>query len=361
MRGFRNLADADIAVPDAGLVVVGPNGHGKTSLLEAALYCQVFRSVRGAADRQLVRWGADGFHVAVDTDGSVAADRSVGTAVAAGYDARTGEKRVTVEGKPPEHPAEAIGIVRGVVLSPLDVQLVAGGPRERRRFLDVLLSLTVHGYVEALARYRRALRHRARASTAELPSWDRMLAERGAVLVGARRAWAAKWCARYAELCAAVGERGASTLAYQPSVAGEGAEAIFAALERQRARAEGRGALAIRTLAGPHRDELRLELDGRDLRHYGSAGQQRTAALALRLCEAESLRDATGAGVGVCLDDAFAELDAERSARLAALIEGFTAGGGAQVLAAVPKASDLPAGLSAGRLEVRQMREGRLT
>jgi DNA replication and repair protein RecF len=381
VREFRNLADADLAVPEAGCVVVGQNGHGKTSLIEAMLYPEVFRSFRGAVDRELVRFGTDGFHVqvAVEAGGSSvqtpqtphgfhvqaaveAGGSSVQTpqtpqwgaggsgqvVVAAGYDARTRQKRVTVNGMQPERLAEAIGIVRGVVLSPTDVRLVAGAPRERRHYLDVMLSLTVKGYVEALAKYRRALRHRGKATPADVETWEHLLAVAGERIWAARRDWAAKWAGRWAEHCVAIGEgRGARSegrgvsgegpcLTYAPKTEG-GAEALREALARSREKDLARG----RTSVGPHRDELRLTLGGHELRAYGSAGQQRTAALALRLVEAEALRDATGEGATLCLDDAFAELDEGRSRRLGALIE-LMADAGTQIVAAVPKAADLP-------------------
>jgi DNA replication and repair protein RecF len=329
---------------------VGPNGHGKTSLIEALLYCEVFRSFRGALDRELVRFGADGFHVRVTVDGGSVGEPSRGRTVGAGYDARTREKRVLVDGAVPERMARAIGVVRGVVLSPTDVALVAGGPRERRHYLDVLLALTSPGYVEALTRYRRALRHRLRAAGDEMPVWERLLAEAGAVIGAARAAWAERWAGAYGELCREIGEQGEPTLAYaarsEPTV-----PALAAALERHRERDVARG----RTGTGPHRDDLRLLLDGRELRRFGSAGQQRTAALALRLLEAEALREATGGPAVICLDDAFAELDEGRSRRLGDLVERLAAQG-SQVVAAVPKATDVPAAVAA--LAVRRIENG---
>ncbi len=310
-------------------MIVGDNGHGKTSLIEALLYGEVFRSFRGAADRELVTFGADGFHVRAVTGGQ---------AVAAGYDARTREKKVTVGGAPPARLAQAIGIVRGVVLSPADVRLVAGGPRERRQYLDVLLSLTARGYVEALTRYRRALPQRLRAG-AEAAAWERVLAENGEVIAVARRDWAGRWAGRYAEVCRAIGEAddgGGPALAVVAKTEPT-ADAIAEALERGREKDRARG----RTSAGPHRDELRLSLGGHDLRAYGSAGQQRTAALALRIVEAETLAGARDGGVTLCLDDAFAELDAARGRRLGGLIERMAAAG-TQIVAAVPKRSDVP-------------------
>jgi len=334
-------------------VVVGPNGHGKTSLIEAAVYAQVFRSFRGAADRELTRFGSDGFWIetrALPHGGRAAPE--VGAAptngtrtVSIGYDVRTRAKRVTVDGVEPAAMGGAIGLVRAVVLSPADVALVAGGPKTRRRYLDVLLALTVVGYVGALARYRRALAQRARARAPEAGAFENVLAESGALIVAARRAWADRWSAGYGEQAVAMGERGESRLAYVPRTEG-GADALRRALEHSRSRDRELG----QTTVGPHRDELRLTLDGRALRTYGSAGQQRTAALALRLLEAATLREAgAGGGVGgvggaeplMCLDDAFAELDTERCARLGALIERWS-GQGAQILAAVPRAADVP-------------------
>jgi len=314
--------------------VVGPNGHGKTSLIEALVYAEVFRSFRGARDAEVVRFGADGFHVAVGTEGTEGTAPG-GRTVACGYDARTKKKRVTVDGAEPETLAAAIGIVRGVVMSPTDVILVSGGPKLRRRWLDVLLALTVRGYVEALGRYRRALAQRARAGWQAAGAFEDVLAESGATLVAARQAWADRWAGAWSGTCAAIGERGESRLRYAARTAGD-REALRAAFEQSRGRDRELG----QTTVGPHRDDLRLSLDGRALRTYGSAGQQRTAAIALRLVEAATLQDAGDAPV-LCLDDAFAELDVDRSTRLGTLVSAL-ARDGAQIVAAVPRESDIP-------------------
>jgi len=162
--------------------------------------------------------------------------------------------------------------------------------------------------------------------------------------VAARQAWAGAWSGRYVELCDAIGEAGQSALAYVPRAGEQGAASVDAlrlAFERSRERDRATG----RTGVGPHRDELRLSLDGHALRTYGSAGQQRTAALALRLVEAEAM-SADGGATLLCLDDAFAELDVERGRRLGALIAARAAQGG-QIVAAVPKTSEIPAVLDA--------------
>jgi DNA replication and repair protein RecF len=325
-------------------VLVGRNGHGKTSFLEAVLYGEVFRSFRGAKDRDLVRFGDAGFHVEVETSGRT---------VAAGYDARTAEKKVVVDGVVARRLVDAIGVVRGVVLSPSDVQLATGGARVRRGFLDVLLSLVVPGYVEALGEYRRALRHRCKAG-ADVADWEALLARSGAKVAAARREWAERWAARYGEHCRAIGESAESELCY--ATRGTASEAdLAAALERSRDKDLARG----RTSVGPHRDDLRLLLGGRELRVYGSAGQWRTAAMALRLVEAETLAagDAGASLPVLCLDDAFAELDAARSARLGALVEGL-AERGSQVFATVPRDGEMPAAVS--RLPKWRIEDGRI-
>ena len=341
-------------------MLIGPNGHGKTSLLEALLYGEVFRSFRGALDRELVRFGENGFHVAVETAGAddgekdgagpqdgrpPAGGRREQRVVAAGYDARTREKRVSVDGRVIGRKADAIGVVRGVVLSPDDVQLVAGGARERRRYMDVLLSLVARGYVEALGEYRRALRHRCRATPADIADWEALLARSGATVAAVRRAWAQHWAARYAEHCRAIGETRVVELCYHTRGTANGEE-LAAALEQSRERDVARGTTSV----GPHRDDLRLLLGGRELRVYGSAGQWRTAAMALRLVEAETLADGGGDGGRgalpvICLDDAFAELDGARSARLGSVVDGL-AERGSQVFATVPRDGEMPDAVS---------------
>jgi DNA replication and repair protein RecF len=350
-------------------VLVGPNGHGKTSFLEALLYLEVFRSFRGAREGELVRFGADGFRVEAEIEmgrtGAPAHERTGAPAhrrtdfapdgrrtVAAGYDARTRGKRVTVDGLVAERLAGAIGHVRGVVLSPFDVELVGGAPRERRRYLDVLLALTVPGYVTALAHYARALRQRARASAADFPVWEALMARAGAQVASARRAWTAAWAERYRASCVTMGERAEPGLTYEPGGPAD-VDELAAALARSRERDLATG----RTRVGPHRDDLRLTLDGRALRAFGSAGQQRTAAIGLRLVESAALAAACGEPPALCLDDAFAELDAERSARLGELVSGLSRDG-SQVFATVPRDGEMPAAV--GGLPKWRVVEGRV-
>ena len=359
VRDFRNLARVELEPPDDGMLVIGDNGHGKSNLLEAIYYLQLLRSIRGARDPDLVRFGADGFHLRAD----VRSDRT--GEIAVGFARQGKRKRVRLDGVECERLSDAVGALPIVMFSPADVELVAGSPSARRRYLDIMLAVTSRGYLHALQRYRAALvrrnaalrsavRQPAGRADARVEVWEAPLAEHGATLLDERRDWIARVRERFAELCATIGEEGAVAIRYQSSISpvdgasrAETQEALARALEAQRA-----GDLRFGlTRVGPHRDDVLITLTdpegtARDLRVFGSAGQQRSAAIALRLLESETLRERRGAAPLVLLDDPFAELDVRRAARI---VELLSRGGMGQTMLAVPRESDIPTGMS--RLE----------
>jgi DNA replication and repair protein RecF len=355
LRDFRNLADVALEVPAPGLALVGDNGHGKTNLLEAIYYLHLFRSLRGARDVELVRFGAPGFHVAAAAEGT-RWDR-----IGAGFDRETGRRRILLDGVACERVSDALGALPSVAFSPADVVLVAGGPAARRRWLDVTLASTSPRYLSALRDYRAALAQRnaalrARSRHSPVAVWDTALATHGARLTIARAeflAWARPQARDHAS---ALGERGSLEVRYRtgealPPEATEDQvrDGIAAALFAGRDRDVERGV----THHGPHRDEVDLRLDGVSLRRYGSAGQQRTAAIALRLIECAWHREQAGMEPLLLLDDPVAELDRDRSTRVLSLLTSTSAG---QVILAVPREDDIPGALTA--LERRRVRAG---
>jgi DNA replication and repair protein RecF len=356
VRDFRNLARADLGLPPEGLVVIGENGQGKTNLLEAIYYLELFRSVRGARDQDLVRFGAPGFHIAatIETDGP--------HEISVGFERVTRRKRVRVDGGDPERLSDAIGSLPAVMFAPGDVELVAGAPSARRRYLDILLALSSRRYLTALQRYRVALGHRnaalrdvARSGRQDdrIVVWEAPLAEHGAVLWKARLDWIERSAERFAHLCSAIGESAPVALRYASAVAPaqDLADALARALAERRT-SDVRRAL---THAGPHRDDLILTIGGRELRTFGSAGQHRTAAIALRMVEAETLSDRRGGRPLMLLDDPFAELDLRRASRIVDLLAQEGLG---QTILTVPRESDIPAGLPS--LERRRIRAGEI-
>ncbi len=344
-------------------MIVGPNGSGKTNLLEAIYYLEVFRSFRGARDRELARFGKTVFRI----EGAVAGTVSV----AAAHDRAQRIKKVEVDGREVGKLSDGIGLVGVAAFRLDDVEIVRGGPALRRRFLDVALSVGEPGYVAALQRYRSLLSQRNEALRRGLPSgevdaWTGGLVEAGAFVTEKRARWVAEGADDYAGLFATISGSDNGHMRYAPSIGPRGrgdepdsamswADCFLRALDAKRERERQQGVTAV----GPHRDDVRFGLgfpEGvRDLRSYGSSGQQRTAALALRMLEAATLAERLGRPPLYLLDDIFAELDEGRSNRLLRLFESQRTG---QVILTVPKPAD--AGLWGGRLGQWRIGNGRL-
>jgi DNA replication and repair protein RecF len=344
VRGFRNLADAVVDLPAHGMALLGPNGHGKTNLLEALAYPVLFRSLRGAPDRELVRFGGPGFHVTVT--------RADGVTIAATYATDSRRKRIVVDGLEQPTIAAALGHWLAVAFLPTDLALVQGGASVRRRWLDRMLSLADRTYLDALLHYRAALGQRnaalRRGSGESAVAFDHTLARHGAVVAARRMAWVSDAHASWQEELSALGETAAVTLRYRGDEALADAVMWRGRLEAALPRDLARG----QTHVGPHRDDLSLGLGGHALRDYGSTGQQRAAAIALRLLELETLAGTREVRPCLLVDDVFAELDRERQARLAArLVERP----GQRVVTA-PREEDLPAELDLPRWHVREGR-----
>lgn len=370
LRNFRNFAEQVLEFPGGGVAIVGDNGQGKTNLLEAIYYLEIFRSFRGARDEQLVRFGEDVFRV----EGRMAGSEGSAREIAAAFDRRGRIKKVTVGGAEPPRLGEAIGGVGAVIFTPSDVGIVSGSPGGRRRFLDIVLSLAVPGYLDALQRYRQILLGRNAllrqgAAGPLVAAWDEGLVTRGSRIVGARARWVAERRDSFAAHSAVISGGAESRLEYAPSVRGWAAgeedredasvatiaDAFRTELERAAEREQRRGV----TTVGPHRDDLRMLVAGDtpdnwlDLRVYGSGGQQRTAAVALRMTEAETIRDARARDPVILLDDVFAELDPGRTRRILEWVEREEGG---QVILTAPKPADFA--LRGGTLPEWRVRDG---
>jgi len=341
IRAFRNLASLDLEIPPEGAVIIGGNGHGKTNLLEAIYYLVLFRSLRGARDQELVKFGEAGFFLAADRNSG-----DVGLPlqrITAGYEGTTRRKKVTVGGAQVAKLSEAVGQVLAVPFSPADSGIVTSGPGSRRRYLDILLSVSERGHLARLSAMRLALKQRnaalRRGRGDEARAFDQPFADAAAAIAMARRCWAERWGGRFRELSAELGEPATSEMRHHSQASpGDGAEGWLRLLAASLDRDLHRGA----TTAGPHRDDLRLTLGERDLRTFGSAGQHRTGAIALRLLEAETLTAAHGTAPVALYDDVFAELDGNRQERLLRLIREVLPG---QAMVVAPRDAEVPAGL----------------
>jgi DNA replication and repair protein RecF len=323
LRDFRGYERLEVALGDGLTVVTGRNGAGKTNLLEGLYFGCTGRSCRTTNEREVVRFGAPAARAEVDGEAEDGAHRlEVGFA--------PGEpKRLVVDGAVVERMLDVDVRPLVSVFLPDRLELVKGAPGVRRAHLDQVVAalwpsraVTRRSYAQALAQ-RNALLARVRAgvgSRAALPAWDGELARHALALMADRAEAVAALAGPFAERAADLGLDGEPALAYRPRSRATTPEELQAELaERLEADVE-RGF----TGHGPHRDDLALRREGRELRAYGSQGQQRLALLALLLAEREAIGAARGATPLLLLDDVMSELDADRRRRLVELV---TAGG----------------------------------
>lgn len=307
-----------MTAPPGLILIVGANGAGKTNLLEAIHFLAVCRSFRTSADRDLVLAGETGFALR-----AVACGREGERRFELGYEA-PGRKRAAVNGEELPRLLDYVGAFPVVSFVPEDLALVKGEPALRRRFLDVWLGQQSREYLYSLQRYYDVLRRRnalllRAASVAEREPYDAELVEAGAFLTATRAraatALAPVAAAAYAELAPA-GETFA--VSYLPSVSGplDDRDGIAAAYREQLAAAAPEEARRQTSLVGPHRDDLAFSVGGDDARRFASEGQQRTAALSLRLAQFRLLRERRGDAPVMLLDDVASELDGRRQEAL---------------------------------------------
>ncbi|HEY7043235.1 MAG TPA: DNA replication/repair protein RecF [Nocardioidaceae bacterium] len=365
---FRSYAEAEIELSSGVSTFLGPNGQGKTNLVEAIEYVATQASHRVASDQPLVRRGADRAIVRStvhrdDRQALIELEINPGKANRARLN-RGAVSRVR----------DVVGILRAVVFSPADLELVKGDPGERRRFLDDLLVARQPRYAGVRADYERVLkqrntllktargragRQRSDAALSTLDVWDAHLARTGAELLEARlrlvddlRPHVTR---HYADVALAVPKPDGgndATLEYRPSLAIEAgaddraglAEALLAEVVKRRDDELDRGI----TLVGPHRDDLLVSLGPLPARGYASHGESWSLALGLRLGAFELLRQ-DGDDPVLILDDVFAELDDSRRGRLAELVLVSE-----QVLVTAAVRDDVPAKLMGQPFEVRE-------
>ncbi len=309
-RNFRRLAELRFS-PMPGLNVIrGQNAAGKTSILEALLYVATSKSHRTNTERELVRDGAEGFQVRARIT-----RRTREVVLEAFYD--RGAKRFRVNGVPQPRMSDMLGQVNLVFFCPEDLALVRGAATVRRRFLDMELSQLHAGYLYALQQYRLVLRHRNELLRADRPDpalidvWDDQMAKHGTVLMEERARFVDELSREAAQVHRIIAPEEELEVRYQPDVPSGLTVAEIVAAARE---ADLRNRVTTR---GPHRDDVYLTVSGRAARQFASQGQQRTAALALKLAEIEIVRARTGEPPILLLDDVLSELDARRARRLA--------------------------------------------
>lgn len=331
LSSFRAHAEARFDFAPKINLLHGPNGVGKTNVLEAIHYLCLTKSFVTSTDLHAVHRGRPFFEIEGSFEGSMRSSLHVKLVLVPGEG-----KRVFVNGAPLDRIADLVGMLPVVVLSPADYVLTAGGPEERRRFLDITLSQSSPVYLDDLMKYRRTLRQRnallqqvrrgGALSSGTLQAWDEELATIGARLIVRRRQFLDLFTGFLAEayrLLDAIGEEPSMT--YQTLVEVEedaGAETIAKQFHVVLARLRRREAERGRTLVGPHLDELLFRLGDFEVRPYASQGQHRTLGLALRLATFLYLKDRLEEAPLLLLDDVFGTLDIRRVEVILAVLQG---------------------------------------
>jgi DNA replication and repair protein RecF len=359
LTDFRSYERVAVDLDPGVTVLVGPNGMGKTNLIEALGYVATLDSHRVATDAPLVRAGATSavIRCAIVHDGR---ELLVELEIVPGK-----ANRARLNRSPVRRPREVLGALRMVLFAPEDLELIRGDPSERRRYLDDLLVARQPRYAGVRADYDRVVKQRnALLRTAYLTRkvggsrgqdlstlavWDQHLAHHGAELLAGRLELVGALAPHLTKAYDAVAAgRTAASIAYAAKLGDVTADraaleqALLASLADRRTAEIERGV----TLVGPHRDDLSLALGDLPAKGYASHGESWSFALALRLAAYDLLRS-DGIEPVLVLDDVFAELDTGRRERLAALVSEA-----AQLIVSCAVPEDVPATLSGARYDV---------
>jgi DNA replication and repair protein RecF len=345
-RPLRSLSRARVELRPGIVSLIGPNGAGKTNLLEALYFGLTGRSFRTADRRDLIPFGGSLARAEVTVRSADGVERHLLASVS-----RVDGRRHLLDGSPADPATLARNRPPVAVFSPDRLSLIKGPPAERRAHLDGFIAARWPSRSELRQRFGQALAQRnalvarlaaGQGSPAQLDTWDAAFAAAAAELIAARSDAVDELRQSFAVAAADLGLAGAAELQYAPRASGA-AEEIRNGLGEHREADLRLG----RTSWGPHLDELKVSVDGRALRRYGSQGQQRTALLALLFAERESLLAARQVTPLLLLDDVMSELDPERRGHL---IERLRRGGQTLISAASP--DSLPQGALEGAVRM---------
>lgn len=323
LDNFRNYERETFAFTEGINVLSGRNAQGKTNCAEAVFYLCTGSSLRIRHDKQLIRHGESCASLRAEASGRYGA-------VTLEADIYENRRELRVNGGKVSRPADFIGNMNSVFFSPGELRLIQDGPDERRRFLNLSISQTSRSYCTALLRYNKILEQRNNLLKERdtsliletLPVWDEQLARYAAVIVRHRADYLAKLSPLAAEAHAYLTD-GAEELALSSEREyGGSEEEISARLIRELGGAYERDIRLGFTTVGPHRDDIKINIDGKDARGYASQGQTRTAALSLKLAEVEIFKELSGEAPVLILDDVMSELDLPRRKKLLSRVNG---------------------------------------
>ena len=325
LENYRNYISQEITFHDGLNVICGLNASGKTNLMESIFVAAIGRSPRTKNEKELIKMGEDRAFIHLTLEKkfrshkiNVEIDKSEG-------------KKINIDGAKITRLGELIGLLTVVYFSPDELKMIKEAPQERRRFMDLSLSQESKPYYVALSKYNHLLMQRNKliktTDYAEFSQtafiWETQMAEVAADIVIKRRAFIEKIgniADDYHRRIAGEGED--ITLVYEPCVEGENRDAIKAALTEKLEESRQKDYELGYTSVGVHREDFNIKSKGVDLRKFGSQGQQRTAALVIKLAEIEYYYKESGEKPVLLLDDVLSELDERRRTALLEATKG---------------------------------------
>ena len=318
LKNYRNYEELHMDFSPGTNILYGDNAQGKTNVLEALYVCSTTKSHRGSKDREIIRFEEEESHIKLN-------GRKAGVPYRIDMHLKKNKaKGIAINGIPIRKASELFGIVNMVFFSPEDLNIIKNGPSERRRFLDLELCQLNKLYVHNLVQYNKVLLQRNKLLKElnfrpeyeeTLDVWDVQLVQYGRELIGCRKNFVEQLNKTVRETHRKIsGGKEELILAYEPNVDAQWLE--------QRLSQNRNMDLKLKTTnTGPHRDDVSFMVDGIDIRKYGSQGQQRTAALSLKLSEIELVKEIVKDYPILLLDDVLSELDGGRQQQLLAGIQ----------------------------------------
>ena len=309
LKNFRNYEKLQIDFDQATNILFGDNAQGKTNILESAYVSATTKSHKGSRDKEMIRFGEEEAHIRTivcKCDQNFQIDIHL---------KKNRAKGIAINQIPIKKASDLFGILNIVFFSPEDLNIIKDGPAERRRFLDLELCQLDKIYLSDLTAYNKVLKQRNtllkdmiyRPNLKEtLPIWDEQLVEYGKRIIRRRQSFIGELYEIVQQIHSKLsGNRELLTIKYEPNV-----ESMF--FEDELFRASDRDQKLCQTSVGPHRDDISFFIGDIDIRKFGSQGQQRTAALSLKLSEIELVKKSIGDTPVLLLDDVLSELDSNR-------------------------------------------------
>lgn len=316
LKNFRNYEEETIELSDKLNVVIGQNAMGKTNLLESIYCCGIGKSTKTNKYKELIKWGNQYSYIKIIVQKRFR-DHTIEF-----YIDQQDKKRVKVDGVPLLKIGELLGILNIVFFSPDEMKLIKESPAERRKFMDISLSQQFKSYLHALSKYNEVLAQRNKLLKESykredikdmLSIWDSQLIENGVFIIQKRYEFIEKLRNFAKDIHSSItSQKEEIFLEYESFIKNGNIEEMKKKYEEKLLESVEKDLNLQYTLYGPHRDDINIKINNIDVRKFGSQGQQRTAALSLKLAEIELFKDETKESPVLLLDDVLSELDESR-------------------------------------------------